>query len=91
MLFCFFFPLKNLVDLNGQSDRVYTGIKGFQFLFRTYRLRVNVHSEQYYVCFFPPDSARLNQPFGNPVMPVKKKRKSSGSEDPSIRKCKISR
>uniref|UniRef100_A0A4W4HNQ8 DCN1-like protein n=1 Tax=Electrophorus electricus TaxID=8005 RepID=A0A4W4HNQ8_ELEEL len=37
------------------------------------------------------DSVRLNRLFGNPGMPVKKKRKSSGSEDPSVRKCKITR
>lgn len=33
-VFVFLF-LKNLVDLNGQSGRVHTGITGFQFLFRT--------------------------------------------------------
>lgn len=32
---------------------------------------------------------RQNQPVRSSIMPVKKKRKSSGSEDPNIRKCKI--
>ncbi|KAI7802641.1 DCN1-like protein 5 isoform X1 [Triplophysa rosa] len=32
---------------------------------------------------------RPNQPGRGSIMPVKKKRKSSGSEDPNIRKCKI--
>lgn len=96
----FSFPsdsVKNLVDLNGQSDRVHTGMKRLFIFFvcpRSYRFRFIVHLEQYKVPPPPspsPDSARLSQPFGNPVMPVKKKRKSSGSEDPSIRKCKITR
>ncbi|XP_029570928.1 DCN1-like protein 5 isoform X1 [Salmo trutta] len=33
--------------------------------------------------------AQLVNPCGNSAMPVKKKRKSSGSDDPGLRKCKI--
>ncbi|XP_048121244.1 DCN1-like protein 5 isoform X2 [Alosa alosa] len=35
------------------------------------------------------DPAQIAKPFGDSIMPVKKKRKSSGSDDSGLRKCKI--